>query len=112
MSITLIKGLDVNPGDRVYSSDSGYKVKVRVTQVDTGSPDRLSFRITGSLTNDEGRSEVFGDGHFIVQPHELTVHSDTTADLATLIENERLAMVVRVERVVINQAQLDALTLA
>lgn len=105
MSITDITDqfTDVNPYDRIYMSDSGYKVKVRVTQT-LSDPARLNFSITGSHCDDNGNAEPFGDGWFIVEPHEISVHADSeTADLPGLIEDARQQTVRRVEWAVINR---------
>ena len=59
----------LNDHDRVYSSDSGYTVKVKVVQQPTGTPERLSFSITGSLCDDATAAALpFGDGYFIAEP--------------------------------------------
>lgn len=93
----------VNPYDRVYLSDSGYKVKVRVQQT-ASDPSRLNFDVTGSHCDDNGNAEPFGDGWFIVEPHEISVHSDSeTEDLPGLIEAARRQTVRRVEWAVINR---------
>lgn len=110
--ITEITGLDIAPGDRVYSSDSGYVVKVRTRDTPTGSPDRLAFVFTGSLCDENGRALPFEDGHFILAPHELSVRSDTTPNLADLIRAEHHAVVAQVERAAINRAAFEALNFA
>ena len=103
----------VSAYNRIYRSDSGYTVKVRVQQMATGEPGRLTFVITGSLCDDlTGQARSFGeDGYFIVEPHELTVHSDAeTVDLASLVEDERHHVVRRVERAEINRVAAQGLS--
>lgn len=100
----------LNAHDRVYSSDSGYTVKVKVVQRPTGSPERLSFSITGSLCNDADATALpFGDGYFISSPHEISAHSESPIDLADEIEAGRQEVVRRVELAAINQAAASAL---
>lgn len=101
---------DVNPYDRLYSSESGYTVKVRVEDV-SPSPFNLSFSVTGSWADDEtGRARSFDAGHFIVEPHELAVRPDTAADLAQIVEDGRRLMVGRVEQAAIHYAARQALS--
>ena len=110
--MTEIEGLEVAEGDRVYRSDEGHVVKVRTRRVETGSPARLAFVLTGSLCDEDGQALPFEGGHFIVDPHEMAINSDTTPDVAALIAAEHEAMVRRVERAAVNQAQLAGLGIA
>lgn len=101
---------EVNDYDRVYRSDSGYTVKVRTEDI-SPNPSQLAFRITGSWVDDEtAEAKVFGDGYFIVEPHEVLVRSDTETDLGTVVEDGRLLIVRRVEAAAINYAAREALT--
>lgn len=101
---------DVNEYDRVYSSDSGYAVKVRTEDI-SPSPSQIGFRITGSWVDEAtGAAKAFGDDYFIVEPHEVLIRPDSETDLAQVVEDGRLLMVRRVEAAAINYAAREALT--
>lgn len=100
----------MNAYDRVYSSDSGYTVKVRTEDI-SPSPSQMAFRITGSWADDEtAAAKTFGAGFFIVEPHEVLIRPDSETDLAERIEEGRLLMVRRVEAAAVNYAARESLT--
>lgn len=100
---------DVNAYDRIYRSENGYTVKVRVVET-SPTPSNLAWTVTGSWADDEtGKARVFGDGHFIVEPFDVTVRADTVDDLAQRIENGRRIIVGRTEAAAINYAAREAL---
>lgn len=101
---------DLNPHDRVYSSDSGYTVKIKVVQRETGAADRLCFVVSGSLCDDvTAKALPHGDGFFIVPPLEVTPHAETPTDMAQVVEEARRDMVRRVEMAALNRAAAQAL---
>lgn len=103
----------LNPHDRIYSSASGYTVKVKTFRLDTGTPDRLAFRISGALCDDDtGRAKAFADGHFICQPHELAIHSQSGVTVAAEVEAARRAVVARVETAALNMTAAEAVAAA
>lgn len=100
----------VHPYDRLYRCESGCTVKVRVVDTTT-APGSLSFRITGSWVDPEtADARPFGDGWFIVDPHDLIVRSDTPVNLTQTVEAARIHVVRRVEIAAINHAAKEALT--
>lgn len=101
---------DLNPGDLVFRAEDGTHVKVRVVNT-SAAPDRLSFRVTGSWVADEtGKARPFGEGHFIAAPHDVTINADSDVDVATVMEQARQAVVIRVARAAANVRAAQALT--
>lgn len=77
---------DLNPWDRVFSSDSGYTIKVKTTDI-SPSPTTQAFRITASWCDDNtAKAKTFsGPDYFIIEPHEVTVRPDTPVDIQQLL---------------------------
>lgn len=101
---------DLNAHDRVYRSASGYTVKVKAVRRETGSPDRICIVVSGALCDDAtAKARRHDGGHFVCPGHEVSVQSDSPADLAALVEAARLQAVARVELAAIHQAQAEAI---
>jgi len=93
---------DVNPYDLIFSSPSGYTVKVRVEDISMGVS-ALSYRITGSWADDEtGQARIVGGAAFIVEPHELVIRPDTDTVVTDQVQAAREHVVRRVERAILN----------
>lgn len=93
---------DVNPYDRIYQSDHGYTVKVRLEDVTKGI--YPVFLCTGSWADDAtGKARRTGvEEPFIVPPQKHVIQGETSVDLEALKEEFRQAMVRSVDLIVAN----------
>lgn len=93
---------DVNPYDRLYRSEHGYIVKVRLEDVTKGI--YPVFLCTGSWADDAtGKARRTGvEEPFIVPPQKHVIQGETPVDLDALKEEFRQAMVRSVDLIVAN----------
>lgn len=99
----------LKPSDRVFRSASGYLVKVRTLRGAGEDATALHFRLTGALCGDDGKALPHGDGYFIGAPHALTIHAESTVDLAAEILAARELIVRRMETAALHHAAAQAL---
>lgn len=88
---------DVNEYDRIFQCSRGHTVKVRIEDI-SPTPSALVFRVTGSWADDKtGKARLFDNAQpFIVDPHEVTVNTDSEVDLTATLDEARHRMVERV----------------
>lgn len=95
---------DLNAWDRVYRTESGYTVKIKVQDIST-TPALTSLRVTGSWVDDvTAKAKVLDEAYFIVEPHDIVFKTDSPVDIPAAVNEASLKVVQRVELAAINYA--------
>lgn len=101
---------DLNPCDRIFSSASGYLVKVKTHRVRRDEdPSSLHFRLQGALCGDDGKAQFLNGVPFVGAPHAFTVHPNSAVDPAAALAAERALIVRRMEQAALHHAAAQAL---
>ena len=96
----ITQGVDLNPEDQVYRTESGMVVKVKAFHDEEASaPGNEIYRVTGSECGEDGKA-IIREGKAAVHNfgRHLVVQSGSTVSLVTALEIERLAAVADTER--------------
>ena len=101
---------DLQPGERMFRTASGYMVKVTTQRVEGEVATHLHFRLVGALCRDDGQVQVRNGVSLVGAAHALTVQPETQVDVAASLAAARALVAGRMELAAIHHAQADSLT--